>query len=194
MYRKFIKKYLAYIIIISSVVGIIFYILPNYIPKAYQVNIELELDIPTQTSDAYYSYDGFYTVQSEEYFSRIIENWFISADFVSSILNEVDGLDQKNMSLQSLRSFFVAEQISANNITVTFSVKDEDLVSSISDSFKNNISKKINSVNKDNYIIKISDPVVRLKEYNPIFFSLGGFVISLVFLTGFFSIKEYFRK
>jgi len=194
MYRKFIKKYLAYIIIISSVVGIILYILPNYIPKAYQVNIELELDIPTQTSDAYYSYDGFYTVQSEEYFSRIIENWFISADFVSSILNEVDVLDQKNMSLQSLRSFFVAEQISANNITVTFSVKDEDLVSSISDSFKNNISKKINSVNKDNYIIKISDPVVRLKEYNPIFFSLGGFVISLVFLTGFFSIKEYFRK
>lgn len=194
MYRKFIKKYLSSIIIISLIIGVLFYILTNYIPKSYQVNIELELDIPTQTSDSYYSYDGFYTVQSEEYFSRIIENWFVSADFVSNILSEVNEIDEKDMSLQDLRSFFVAEQISSNNIAITFSIKDQSLVKPISDSFNNNISKKIISLKKDNYVINISDPVVRLKEYNPMFFGLGGFIISFILLVGVFSIKEYLRK
>lgn len=194
MYKKFIKKYSSYIGIISLIIGGISYVSVSYLPKSYQVNIELELDIPTQTSAEFYSYDGFYTVQSEEYFSKIIENWFVSADFVANILSGVNEIDEKDMSLQALRSFFVSEQISANSVAVTFSVKDQNIVYPIFESFKSNINKKITSVNKDNYIIKVSDPVVRLKEHNPIFFGLGGFLMSIIVLVGGFSIKEYLKK
>ena len=194
IYRKFFKKYALFLAIIAIIGGSTGIAITKLLPISYDVSLAVDIERKAVPTDKFYTYDGYYAIQATELFAKSVESWFVTPSFVEDVLKNADKADLDQLSVKDFRRVFTPEQISANLVEVRFGVKDSALGVTLTEAINSSIKSYIESRDIQDYSIRVGDPVIRQKEYNPIFFSLGGLVLAFALGISIAAIKEYYWK
>lgn len=149
-------------------------------PIAYSVSLALNITRSgvQQTTD--YRYDDFYRLQADEKFSETVVQWLKNPRSASDVYAK-SGIDSSKMSLRQLAKIFVAEKLSAQIVSVSFSARDENSAKKIATAVSEIIAANTESLNKNQnedtwFQVVAQNPVIVRDEVNP-------FVIFLVSLA-----------
>jgi hypothetical protein len=194
IYRNFFKKYALFLAIITIVGASIGLAITKLLPPSYDVSLSLDIERKAVPTDKFYTYDGYYAIQATELFAKSVESWFVTPSFVEDVLKNADKSDLDQLSVKDFRRVFTPEQISANLVEIRFGVKDSALGGSLTEAINSSIGSYIETRDIQDYTIRVGDPVIRQKEYNPIFFALGGLVLAFALGVSIAAIKEYYWK
>ncbi len=194
IYRNFFKKYALFLAIITIVGASIGLAITKLLPISYDVSLSLDIERKAVPTDKFYTYDGYYAIQATELFAKSVESWFVTPSFVEDVLKNADKSDLDQLSVKDFRRVFTPEQISANLVEIRFGVKDSALGGSLTEAINSSIGSYIETRDIQDYTIRVGDPVIRQKEYNPIFFALGGLVLAFALGVSIAAIKEYYWK
>jgi hypothetical protein len=194
IYRDFFKKYALFLVLLTIVGASSGLAITKLLPKSYDVSLAVDIERKAAPTDKFYTYDGYYAIQATELFAKSVTSWFITPSFVEDVLKNADKADLDQLSVKDFRRVFTPEQISANLVEVRFGVKDSALGLTLTEAINSSIKSYIESRDIQDYTIRVGDPVIRQKEYNPIFFSLGGLVLAFALGISIAAIKEYYWK
>jgi hypothetical protein len=194
IYRNFFKKYAFFLAIITIVGASIGLAITKLLPTSYDVSLSLDIERKSIPTDKFYTYDGYYAIQATELFAKSVTSWFVTPSFVEDVLQNADKSDLDQLSVKDFRRVFTPEQISANIVEVRFGVKDSALGGTLTEAINSSIGSYIETRDIQDYAIRVGEPVIRQKEYNPIFFSLGGLVLAFALGISIAAIKEYYWK
>ena len=194
IYKKFFQKYTFLIILFALIGGVIGLITTRLIPQTYDVSLALNVERVQNNTTDFYTYDGYYAIQSTELFSKNVASWFITPDFVEDVLKNSEKSNIDDISVKDFRRFFTPEQISSNIVEVRFGVEDIEDGNTLTEAINLSIEAYIQTREIQNYTIRVGDPVIRPKVYNPLFFSLGGLILGLTLAVVGATLKEYFWK
>lgn len=179
IYRNFFKKnmlFLGIIVIVGISVGLV---ITKLIPVSYDVSLALNVERKTNDTGEFYTYDGYYAIQSTELFSKIVSSWFVTPDFVEDVLRNVDKSDIDKLSVKDFRTIFTPEQVSASVVEVRFGVDEFELGGVLTESISSSIASYMQTRDIKDYNIFVGTPVIRQVDYNPILFALGGGFLAL---------------
>jgi capsular polysaccharide biosynthesis protein len=155
---------------------------PSVLPTSFDVSLTLEVNRIEEASDEFFTYEGFYAIQSSEMFTKVVSSWFNSPHFVVDVL-ELSQIDTSRDNVSDFRGFFESESMASNLIEVRWAVDSEDKGVSITESIQSTLDDRIsNNSEYENFQIFTNEPVIRMNKPNRIIFGMGGF------LAGIFSI------
>ncbi|MGA1050167.1 MAG: hypothetical protein ACO3TG_01610 [Minisyncoccia bacterium] len=168
--------FLGIIVIVGISVGLV---ITKLIPVSYDVSLALNVERKTNDTGEFYTYDGYYAIQSTELFSKIVSSWFVTPDFVEDVLRNVDKSDIDKLSVKDFRTIFTPEQVSASVVEVRFGVDEFELGGVLTESISSSIASYMQTRDIKDYNIFVGTPVIRQVDYNPILFALGGGFLAL---------------
>ena len=179
IYKNFFTKnmlFLGIVVIVGISVGLV---ITKLIPVSYDVSLALNVERKTNDTGEFYTYDGYYAIQSTELFSKIVASWFVTPDFVEDVLRNVDKSDIDKLSVKDFRTIFTPEQVSASVVEVRFGVDEFELGGVLTESISSSIGSYMQTRDITDYNIFVGTPVIRQVDYNPILFALGGGFLAL---------------
>lgn len=132
-------------------------------PASYSTSLMLNItrDGIQQTQD--YRYDDFYRLQADEKFAETVVEWLKNPRTVTDVYARA-GIDASGLSLRRLGKVFIAEKLSAQIVTVSFSARDEVSAGKISDAVVETVRQNTDSLNENQgedawFAIVAQDPV-----------------------------------
>lgn len=161
VFKKNYKLFLLTVILIVAGSFDYFYLQPASFETYLTLNISR---IGTQNIDQY-RYDGFYRIQADDKFAETIVEWLknpkISADIYTGA-----GIDTSSLSLRQLSKKIIAEKLSSQIVSVSFSAPDQKTAEKISQSIVKIISENTQNLNKDQldntwFEIIPQDPIIK---------------------------------
>lgn len=192
IYKNFLKKNALFLGIIVTVGFSIGLVITNLIPVSYDVSLALNIERKTNDTGEFYTYDGYYAIQSTELFGKSVASWFVTPDFVEDVLRNVDKSDIDKLSVKDFRTVFTPEQVSANVIEVGFGVDKVDVGADLTESISSSITEYMQTRGIKDYNIFVGTPVIRKVDYNPILFALGGAFVALAIGISISSIRQHY--
>ncbi len=163
-------------ILLSGVIG---GLLPQFLIQGYDVSISLNIHQSRESSDTYYSYDGYYAMQAEELISENVSRWFMSPAFVEEIISQSEPDLAEQISLRELRSLFQVEQLSATIVEVRFNVLEAELGHRRAEAIAEVLRIRLTNHLYENYQVEITPVVMRPQSYQMIFWILGSIFIGI---------------
>lgn len=192
IYKNFFKKnmlFLGIVVIVGISVGLV---ITKLIPVSYDVSLALNVERKTNDTGEFYTYDGYYAIQSTELFSKIVASWFVTPDFVEDVLRNVDKSDIDKLSVKDFRTIFTPEQVSASVVEVRFGVDEFELGGVLTESISSSIGSYMQTRDITDYNIFVGTPVIRQVDYNPILFALGGGFLALALGIVISAIRQHY--
>lgn len=168
---------LSLVIVTIATVGALF--LPSILPNTYDVSLSLDVNRIEESSDEYFTYEGFYAIQTSELFAEVVSNWFTSPNFVVDVLERAK-IDTTKGNVKDFRGFFTSEQLASNLIEVRWGVDSPEDGRAITDSIRVEIDERLSENQEyEQFEVLANEPVIRLVRPNPVFYGMGGFLAGI---------------
>lgn len=165
------------VVVIVTTVGAI--ALPGLLPDTYDVSLTLDVNRVEESSEDYFTYEGFYAIQTSELFAEVVSNWFTSPNFVVDVLERAE-IDTSEGNVKDFRGFFTSEQLASNLVEVRWGVDSPEDGGAITKSIRVEIDERLSENSEyEQFEVFADEPVIRLVRPNPVFFGIGGFLIGV---------------
>lgn len=163
--KKQLKLFLAIIVFIIFGTFVYFFFRPVSFDASLFLNITRS---GKQISDEY-KYDDFYRLQADEKFAETIVEWLKSPRVVTDINSEVKNTE--NFNLKQLASFFQANKLSSQVVSVKFSTPDKATAEKTAKAIFNVLKINTAELNEDQkedvwFEIKAQDPVIVQADFD----------------------------
>lgn len=168
---------ISLVVVVLTTVGAI--LLPSALPDTYDVSLSLDVNRVEESSDEYFTYEGFYAIQTSELFAEVVSNWFTSPNFVVDVLERAE-VDTSEGNVTDFRGFFTSEQLASNLVEVRWGVDSPEDGQAITDSIRVEVDERLSeNPEYEEFEVLANEPVIRLVRPNPIFYGMGGFLVGI---------------
>ena len=165
------------VVVLVTTIGAI--VLPGYLPDSYDVSLTLDVNRVEESSDEYFTYEGFYAIQTSELFAEVVSNWFTSPNFVVDVLERAE-IDTSEGNVKDFRGYFASEQLASNLVEVRWGVDSPEDGDSITESIRVEIDERLSENSEyEQFEVLANNPVIRLVRPNLVFFGMGGFLVGI---------------
>jgi len=196
-YFKILKenaKLFVFAVVLIVVGSFIYFALK---PISYGVSLALNITRSgvQQTTD--YRYDDFYRLQADEKFSETVVQWLKNPRTAMDIYAKA-GIDSDKMSLRQLAKIFVAEKLSAQIVSVSFSATSENSAKKIAEAVSEVVAINTESMNKNQnedtwFAVVAQNPVIVRDEISPFIIFLASLAVGIFVGFWLVMLKHYLK-
>ena len=166
-------------------------------PISYSASLALNITRNGFQQTADYRYDDFYRLQADEKFAETVVEWLKNARTAADVLDAA-GMDSANLSLRQLSKIFVAEKLSSQVVSVSFSAKDENSAKKISMAVLEVINRNTESLNKNQnestwFAVVAQNPVIVQDRISPFILLVASLAMGM-FLGFWIMMLKYYLK
>ena len=166
-------------------------------PISYGVSLALNITRSgvQQTTD--YRYDDFYRLQADEKFSETVVQWLKNPRTAMDIYAKA-GIDSDKMSLRQLAKIFVAEKLSAQIVSVSFSATSENSAKKIAEAVSEVVAINTESMNKNQnedtwFAVVAQNPVIVRDKISPFIIFLASLAVGIFVGFWLVMLKHYLK-
>ncbi len=196
-YFKILKenaKLFVFAVVLIVVGSFIYFALK---PISYGVSLALNITRSgvQQTTD--YRYDDFYRLQADEKFSETVVQWLKNPRTAMDIYAKA-GIDSDKMSLRQLAKIFVAEKLSAQIVSVSFSATSENSAKKIAEAVSEVVAINTESMNKNQnedtwFAVVAQNPVIVRDKISPFIIFLASLAVGIFVGFWLVMLKHYLK-
>lgn len=173
--------------------GFVFFTLP----PTYTASGSLYVSRKAENSEAFFTYEGYYSQQSAITYTNSVVALAESTDVKEQILKSLE-IPINTPSLRKLNKSVIVKKTGPQIININVKDKDFDKSQKIWEELSKSIietSKNINEDGNDNLsVVKVSDkPLIRENYKPPLIIGLAGLLLGFSIGLLIISLKEYFR-
>jgi len=193
-----LQKHLKASLLLSFLVAIAVFIISFYIPVKYKASATLYVKREAELgSPGYFTYEGFYAIQTAEKYTETVIGFLKSIDVRSAALKSVNP-SFAYKDLVKLDDYVTVKRSGPQLVLVSVVGRDRDFTEKLWDSLVETTVKKSEELNKSaderlGIDLVEKKPVVVKLEPNPPLFALAGFFLSLFISVFYLSFKNYLK-
>ncbi|KKR21402.1 MAG: hypothetical protein UT50_C0008G0002 [Candidatus Moranbacteria bacterium GW2011_GWA2_39_41] len=166
-------------------------------PISFSASLALNITRSGFQQTADYRYDDFYRLQADEKFAETVVEWLKNARTAADVLDEA-GMNSNVLSLRQLSKTFVAEKLSSQIVSVSFSAKDENSAKKISTAVLEVIGRNTESLNKNQdentwFAVVAQNPVIVQDRIIPSILLLASLAMGMFLGFWIVMLKHYLK-
>ncbi|MDO8241211.1 MAG: hypothetical protein Q7T51_04495 [Candidatus Moranbacteria bacterium] len=166
-------------------------------PISFSASLALNITRSGFQQTADYRYDDFYRLQADEKFAETIVQWLKNPRTVADVLDKA-GMDSASLSLRQLSKTFVAEKLSSQVVSVSFSVKDENAAEKISSAVLEGVTKNTEALNQNQnentwFAVVAQNPVIVQDRVSPLILLLASLAMGIFLGFWIIMLRHYLK-
>jgi len=199
--REYLKifrenSYLFLTVVVIVVLGSFAYF--TFKPISYSSSLALNITrIGSQQSTTDYRYDDFYRLQADEKFAETVVQWLKNPRTTADVLSKA-GIDASQLSLRKLAKVFVAEKLSSQIVSVSFSTKSEKSAQKISEAVLEIVARNTQALNKNQneetwFAVVAQDPVIMRDNVSSMIILIAALLMGMFLGFWIVMIRHYLK-